>query len=84
MSGAQSRNNVIPEIVGIRYGAEPDRATWKKAHQLFVQAFQEPPSEPEKRKLARLLKKPLRQNIIDELFNYDAFLRGLGRMSLSS
>ncbi|KAI0633060.1 SET domain-containing protein [Trametes polyzona] len=63
--------------------AEPDRATWKKAHKLFVQAFQEPSTEAEKKRLARLLKKPLRQDIADALFDYDAFLRGLGRMSLN-
>ncbi|KAH9851289.1 SET domain-containing protein [Lenzites betulinus] len=62
---------------------EPDRALWKKAHKLFVQAFQEPATETEKKRLAKLLKKPLRQDVADALFGYDAFLRGLGRMSLN-
>ena len=57
---------------------------WKKAHKLYVQAFQEPATEPEKKRLAKLLKKPLPQDISDMFFDYDAFLRGLGRMSLST
>jgi len=64
-------------------GVEPDRATWKKAHQLLVQAFQDPPTEPAKKKLAKILKKPLRQDIAKELFEYDGFLRALGRMNLN-
>ena len=67
----------------LRLGAEPDRAMWKKAHKLYVQAFQEPATDAEKKRLAKLLKKPLRQDVSDLLFDYDAFLRGLGRMSLS-
>lgn len=66
-----------------RSAAEPDRATWKKAFQLYSQAFREPVQEAEKKKLARILKKPIPQEVIDELFDYEAFLRGLGRMSLS-
>ncbi|EMD30911.1 hypothetical protein CERSUDRAFT_163648 [Gelatoporia subvermispora B] len=64
-------------------GAEPDRATWKRAYQLFVQAFRDPTDDAHKKKLAKLLKKPLSKDIADELFDYDAFLRGLGRMSLN-
>ena len=67
----------------LRLGAEPDRAMWKKAHKLYVQAFQEPPTDAEKKRLAKLLKKPLPQDIADMFFDYEAFLRGLGRMSLS-
>ncbi|PIL25810.1 transcription factor [Ganoderma sinense ZZ0214-1] len=64
-------------------GAEPDRAMWKKAHKLYVQAFQEPATDAEKKRLAKLLKKPLHQDVADALFGYDAFLHGLGRMSLN-
>ena len=64
-------------------GAEPDRATWKKTYKLYVQAFQEPATEAEKKRLAKILKKPLPQDIVDMFFDYEAFLRGLGRMSLS-
>ena len=66
-----------------RLSGEPDRALWKKAHKLYIQAFHEPATEPEKKRLARLLKKPLPKEVSDTLFDYDAFLRGLGRMSLS-
>lgn len=64
-------------------GVEVDRETWKKGHQLFLQAFQEPAAAPEKKKLARLLKKPLEKEIADALFPYPSFLLGLGRMNLS-
>ncbi|TFY56063.1 hypothetical protein EVJ58_g7864 [Rhodofomes roseus] len=64
-------------------GAEPDRATWKKAFELYMQAFREPATEREKKRLARILKKPVKPEIADALFTYDAFLLGLGRMSLS-
>jgi hypothetical protein len=64
-------------------GAEPDRAVWKKAYGLYLQAFQEPLTPIEKKKLKRILAKPLSEEIRLELFEYDAFLRGLGRMSLS-
>ena len=57
---------------------------WKKAHKLYVQAFQEPTTDAEKKRLAKLLKKPLPQDVADALFDYEAFLRGLGRMSLST
>ena len=57
---------------------------WKKAHKLYVQAFQEPATDAEKKRLAKLLKKPPPKDVSDALFDYDAFLRGLGRMSLST
>ncbi|EKM52389.1 uncharacterized protein PHACADRAFT_148986 [Phanerochaete carnosa HHB-10118-sp] len=63
--------------------AEPDRDTWKKAYELFVRAFKDPGTESEKKRLARLLRKPTRKEVDDEIFGYDAFLRGLGRMSLN-
>ncbi|KAF8999845.1 hypothetical protein BDQ17DRAFT_1360508 [Cyathus striatus] len=64
--------------------SEPDRAAWKKGHQLFVQAFKDPVDPVHKKKLARILKKPLRPDVEKELFDYDAgFLRGLGKMSLN-
>ena len=68
---------------GPRLGAEPDRATWKKTYKLYVQAFQEPATEAEKKRLGKILKKPLPQDVVDMFFDYEAFLRGLGRMSLS-
>ncbi|KDQ55937.1 hypothetical protein JAAARDRAFT_36713 [Jaapia argillacea MUCL 33604] len=64
-------------------GVQPDRATWKKAHQIFIQAFHDPPTDQAKKKLAKILKKPLTPEIEEELFPYGAFLRGLGRMSLN-
>ena len=77
------RRRLGSQCIAIRLSAEPDRATWKKAHKLYVQAFQEPPTDAEKKRLAKLLKKPLPQDITDMFFDYEAFLRGLGRMSLS-
>ncbi len=64
--------------------SEPDRATWKRAFDLYLQAFKEPASDGERRKLNKLLKKPVRKDLADELFDYNGFLRGLGRMNLSA
>lgn len=64
--------------------SEPDRESWKKAHQLFVQAFKEPKTVPETKKLAKVLKKPPPEEVGMGIFDYDTgFLRGLGRMSLN-
>lgn len=62
---------------------EPDQASWKMCFQLYLQAFREPKSAPDQKKLARILKKPLNPDVEKDLFDYDSFLRGLGRMSLS-
>ncbi|TFK72380.1 SET domain-containing protein [Pluteus cervinus] len=60
------------------------RPTWTKAHKLFVEAFKEPTGSSEKKKLARLLKKPLPLDVESDIFQYDPnFLRGLGRMNLN-
>ncbi|KAK7045435.1 hypothetical protein VNI00_007688 [Paramarasmius palmivorus] len=56
---------------------------WKKAYDLYIQAFQKPTSPIEQKKLAKIFKKPLRADIEAELFSYQGFLRGLGRMSLN-
>ncbi|KAI0944631.1 hypothetical protein AcW1_002297 [Taiwanofungus camphoratus] len=64
-------------------GVEPDRATWKQSFQLFIQTFQQPSTVQEKKKLARLLRKPLTKEITDYLFGYDSFLLWLGCMSLN-
>ena len=67
---------------GVR--SEPDRAGWKKAHALFIEAFREPKNPADQKKLARILKKPVNPIIEKQLFDYErGFLRGLGRMSLS-
>ncbi|KAL0579071.1 hypothetical protein V5O48_002913 [Marasmius crinis-equi] len=56
---------------------------WKKAFELYMQAFKRPASSSEQKKLAKLYKKPLRAEVERELFEYEGFLRGLGRMSLN-
>ena len=63
--------------------AEPDRAPWKKGYQLFLQAFKEPTAPADKKKLTKILRKPIKEEVAKEVFEYEAFLRGLGRMSLS-
>lgn len=68
---------------GRENGAEPDRENWKKAHELYLWAFKVPKASDEQKKLAKILKKPVPESIQRELFEYDTFLRGLGRMSLS-
>ena len=63
---------------------EPSRESWKKAYSLYVQAFKEPKTMHEQKKLAKLLKKPLPADIEHDLFDYSlGFLRGLGMVSLS-
>ena len=57
--------------------SEPDRETWKQAYELFLRAFKEPATEPERKRLAKILQKPTRDEVAEELFGYDAFLRGL-------
>ncbi|KAG5641930.1 hypothetical protein DXG03_003956 [Asterophora parasitica] len=64
-------------------GSEPDRASWKKAHSAFIHAFRTPKSPSDQKSLARILKKPVNATIETGLFDYDGFLRGLGRMSLN-
>jgi len=64
-------------------GREPDQLSWKMCYQLYLQAFRKPKSAADKKKLARILKKPLDTEIEEYFFDYDAFLRGLGRMSLN-
>jgi len=63
--------------------AEPDRESWKKAHNAYLHAFRSPKSQADQKSLARILKKPLNPVIEKALFEYDGFLRGLGRMSLN-
>jgi hypothetical protein len=65
--------------------SEPDRAAWKKAYALFIEAFKEPKHAADKRKLAKILKRPVNPQLAGALFDYEqGFLRGLGRMSLST
>ncbi|KAG6911095.1 hypothetical protein DXG01_004610 [Tephrocybe rancida] len=64
-------------------GAEPDRESWKKAHTTFLHAFRSPRSSSDQKNLAKILKKPMNPVIDKALFEYDGFLRGLGRMSLN-
>jgi hypothetical protein len=63
---------------------QPDREAWKKAHQLVIQAFKEPKGSVEQKKLTKILKKPLPQDVDADLFAYEpGFLQNLGKMSLS-
>jgi len=66
---------------------EPLHPIWNKAFSLYQQAFWEPSNDTDKKKLAKILKRPLdasvKKRIGDDLFTYDTFLRNLGRMSLN-
>ncbi|KAK7446997.1 hypothetical protein VKT23_014210 [Stygiomarasmius scandens] len=62
---------------------EPDQAGWKKAYQLYIEAFKEPKSPADQKKLAKLIKKPLKRDIDRGLFDYESFLKNLGKMSLN-
>ena len=66
--------------------------TWKEAFRLYRQALWDPPVDADKKRLAKLSKRTfqsaetetVRKKLNEELFSYDAFLRNLGRMSLSA
>ncbi|KAF7964769.1 hypothetical protein HWV62_3144 [Athelia sp. TMB] len=64
-------------------GREPDRDTWQKCFKLYASAFHTPKSSGDQKKLSRILKKPLDSELNDAFFEYNSFLSGLGRMSLS-
>ena len=65
--------------------------TWKEAFRLYRQALWDPPADVDKKRLAKLSKRTfqsaeteiMRKRFNEDLFSYDAFLRNLGRMSLS-
>lgn len=66
--------------------------TWKEAFRLYRHALWDPPTDTDKKRLAKLSKRTfqsaetevIRKKLNEELFSYDAFLRNLGRMSLSA
>ena len=66
--------------------------TWKEAFRLYRQALWDPPTDTDKKRLAKLSKRTfqsaeteaLRKKFNEEFFSYDVFLRNLGRMSLST
>ncbi|KAF8824592.1 hypothetical protein HHX47_DHR8000115 [Lentinula edodes] len=64
-------------------GSQPDSDSWQEAFKLYMQAFREPPALQDQKKLARLVKRPFRADVSQGLFQYDAFLRNLGKMSLN-
>ena len=49
-----------------------------------MHAFNTPNTDGDRKKLNKLLKKPVSEVLSKELFDYSAFLRGLGRMNLST
>ena len=65
--------------------------TWKEAFRLYRQALWDPPTDADKKRLGKLSKitfqsveaEVLKKKFNEEFFSYDAFLRNLGRMSLS-
>jgi len=64
--------------------AASDEAGWKEGHTLFIQALDKPKDPAHAKKLAKLKRnKVLPQDISDELFGFEQFLVGLGKMSLS-
>ncbi|GJJ14018.1 hypothetical protein Clacol_008275 [Clathrus columnatus] len=60
-----------------------DRLAWKSAYKVYMTAFKTPLDDKHKKKLARLVKKVLPSDVENELFTYEGFLRGLGRMNLN-
>jgi hypothetical protein len=56
---------------------------WKHCHQLILQAFKDPPSNTHKNALKRVLRKPIPEELDQEFLSWDAFLLGMGKMSLN-
>ena len=77
------RRQIVTDCSESDQGLEPDRENWRRAFDLYLQAFKEPTSPIQQKKLARILKKQISQELQKDTFEYQAFLRGLGRMSLS-
>lgn len=57
--------------------------TLHSAHQLFLNALREPAVPYEKKKLARILRTALPEDLARDLFSYDTFVRGVIKMGLS-
>lgn len=65
-------------------GQEPDREAWKRGHELLVQTFFDPPTADGKKKLKKIIRKPLSPELEKELLDYDTgFLSGIGLMNLN-
>ncbi|KIO26379.1 hypothetical protein M407DRAFT_24343 [Tulasnella calospora MUT 4182] len=61
-----------------------DQQLWRRAHKLYVEALDKPSNPDAAKKLSKLKKnKTLPPAIHEELFGYDSFLIGLGKMSLN-
>ncbi|KAG8952153.1 SET domain-containing protein 5 [Tulasnella sp. 424] len=61
-----------------------DQQLWRRAHKLYVEALDKPSDSGAAKKLSKLKKnKALPPAIHDELFSYESFLVGLGKMSLN-
>ncbi|KAG8985918.1 SET domain-containing protein 5 [Tulasnella sp. 427] len=61
-----------------------DQQLWRRAHKLYVEALDKPSNPESAKKLSKLRKnKTLPPAIHEELFSYDNFLIGLGKMSLN-
>ncbi|KAG8912598.1 SET domain-containing protein 5 [Tulasnella sp. 417] len=61
-----------------------DQQLWRRAHKLFVEALDKRTNTDSAKKLHKLKKnKNLPPAIHEELFSYDGFLLGLGKMSLN-
>ncbi|KAL1692392.1 hypothetical protein GGG16DRAFT_90018 [Schizophyllum commune] len=65
-------------------GMEPDKETWKAGYKHLLNTFVDPPTADGKKRLKKIIRKPLTPELEKELFDYDtAFLKGLGRMVLN-
>jgi hypothetical protein len=57
-----------------------DHDLWRAGFEQLCNAIRKP---IEMNTLSRIVKRPISSALVPELYDYDAFLRGLGRMSLS-
>ncbi|KAL5501618.1 hypothetical protein ACEPAH_8878 [Sanghuangporus vaninii] len=64
-------------------GLKPDYAVWKTPYDLTRQAYLEPPNPRDKKQLSKVLRKPIPEDLLKFLFDYDGYLRLLSCMGLN-
>lgn len=76
----KSSDRSICQFINRRFRARIDHDFWRAGFDQLSNAIRIP---IESNALSRIVKRPISVSLVPELYDYDAFLRGLGRMSLS-
>ncbi|KZT61683.1 SET domain-containing protein [Calocera cornea HHB12733] len=77
----ETRSKTLPEWEFIQ---ERHRALWNMAYDHFITALHPPESDKAgQARIRKLVKRPMPEDMRQELFSYNGFLQGLGRVSLN-